>query len=95
MSRRNGNRERVLGNLEKLMTTLADERIEFDEFSEQVKEIAKEHPWIITEQDVQTNVYLLEGIRAKVLQISPVPNVVPFNLKNVSVKKGGSMSPKV
>jgi len=84
MSRRNGNRERVSENLEELMVALVAEEIEFEEFFSRVEEIAREHSWIVTEFDERTNVNPLEDIRAKVLQISPVPCQVPYGLENIA-----------
>ncbi len=83
MSRRNG-REKVLANLEALMAALAVGLIERREFDRHVSGIVREHPWVGTERNVQTNVFLLEEIWARGLDISPVPGRIPVDLKKAA-----------
>lgn len=71
-------------NLEELMIAFASGAIELEEFSSRVENFAQEHSWIVAEFDERTNVNVLEGIRAKVLKISPVPDQVPYGLKKAA-----------
>ena len=83
MSRRNGNREQVLAEVQQLMIELLDEKIEYEEFVVQIAELCREHDWLV-QFDTLVGVSPLEQVRAEFVKVSPRPRVVPFSLKKAA-----------